>query len=44
MDDTLFIVHTIQEAEKVLEIARQASAASGLVMNENTHNAADRLV
>lgn len=38
MDDTLFIVHTIQEAEKVLEVARQASAASGLVMNENkTH-------
>ncbi len=38
MDDTLFIVHTLQEANTILDMARQAAVKCGLVMNENkTH-------
>lgn len=38
MDDTLFVVRTIQEAYNLIEIAKQAAAKSGLVLNENkTH-------
>ena len=38
MDDTLFIVHTKQEAYTLVEVARQAAVKIGLVMNDNkTH-------
>ena len=38
MDDTLFIVHTLQEAYDLIDTARRASIKSNLIMNENkTH-------
>lgn len=38
MDDSLFIVHTVEEAHVVLDIVRQTSIKSGLILNENkTH-------
>lgn len=38
MDDTIFIVHTKQEADRALDVARQATNKSGLILNENkTH-------
>lgn len=38
MDDTLFIVHTEQEAHKILDVAHDAACKSRLIINENkTH-------
>ena len=38
MDDTLFVVHSVDDAQEVLSIARQAANKSHLILNENkTH-------
>ena len=38
MDDTIFIVHTVAEAERLIDIARRAATREGLMLNEaKTH-------